>query len=77
MFFSISGVKSMKRSNVMSHRWKRRRNVTLLYVPVWVELRQIPVIHILQSLLGRVTALRDKDKVLTEALVLVVLSIYS
>lgn len=50
-------------SQVMSYQGQRRRNITVPDIPVWVELRQIPVIHILQSLLGRVTASRPlQDK---------------
>lgn len=51
----MSRVKHTKRLNKMSY---QRRNVVsaLAYVPVGVELRQFPVVHVLQSLLGRVTA---------------------
>lgn len=50
----------MMKYAVIYQRWQRRRKVvpTLPQVPVWVELSQIPVIHILQSLLGRVTVTR-------------------
>lgn len=51
----------------------------LPYVPVLVELRQFPVIHILQSLLGRVTAtgpLQDNVKESTQTSEVVFLFLY-
>lgn len=44
---------------MQSYLWKRRGRVTFLDVPVWIQLRQVPVIHVLQSLLGRTAATRS------------------
>lgn len=41
---------------VKSHLRKRRRSDTFLEVPVWIQLRQVPVIHVLQRLLGGAAA---------------------
>lgn len=50
--------KHERRQKVTSYLWKRRRNIAFPYLPVRIKLCQIPVIYVLQSVLGGITATR-------------------